>query len=75
MMPLARMVLLAILLFFTAPMTIGSMILALIVPVAFIIWLPTLLISLGITVLIGYYLYRDFNRRRSGRKEYYPLSI
>lgn len=77
MMPLARLVVLAILLFFTIPATIGSMILAVIAPFALLIWLPILLIGFGIDVGIGYYIYKDFRNRRSDRrdKEYFPMSI
>ena len=74
-MPLARMVLLAILLFFTVPVTVSSVILAIMAPFALVIWLPVLLIGLTVDAGIGYYLYRDFRRKKNDRREYYPMSI
>lgn len=79
MMPLAigRLIIMAVLLFFTIPLTISSVILAVVAPFAIALWLPILLIGFGLDASIAYYIYKDFkNRRRNnGKKEYYPMSI
>ena len=75
---IGRLIIMAVLLFFTVPVTVSSIILAVVAPFAIVLWLPILVVGFGIDVLLGYYLYRDFRNRRkknNGKKEYYPMSI